>query len=601
MTELLRQMALPPEAASLVETIHMSGEHLLALVNDLLDTSRLDAGRLVLEDVEFLLRDVVEEAIEMAAATSCTKPLSVAGIIDPALPDVVRGDPRRLGQVLANLLGNGVKFTSTGSVCARLTRVSNEAGAVICRVEVEDSGIGIAPDVVPRLFQPFVQADEATGRRYGGTGLGLCIAAGIVSAMGARIEVDSAPGQGSRFHFDMALAPGQRSKGLVLPSCEGLRVVLATRDTLLAESIRSQVARLGARLAVTDAADAVAVLAQTAPVAVLVDPRLDGADDCRTAAACRLIPVVELVPPRRTASADVALHLRTPVRLSALASVLTTLQPHERRAGTHAAIPMPRGMWRVLVVEDNDANQQLMTRVLDSIGVGADVVTSGEDACAAVTRWAYDLILMDCRLPGMDGLATTRAIRASRGGQTIPILGVTASAVTGVRHACLDAGMNDVLMKPTRPSALVDALRRWLTTVAAPPAGVPLVPREPDAPEWLDAAVVAELERLDLFSDMVRRVTHEAPSRLMELREAERRCHLARLSTVAHGLVTLLGNVGWGEGAALASQLEVSCSDGDPGAARTLAHTLEELLVTQLPRLDRLAVGLAKEGSACAP
>lgn len=613
MTELLRQMTLPPEAARLIETIHMSGECLLALVDDLLDTSRLDAGRLQLEDVEFVLRDVVEEAIAIATATSGVKRLSVAAVIDPALPDEVRGDPRRFGQVLANLLANAVKFTLSGYVRLRLTCVQTDGTGLTLRVEVEDSGIGIASDALPRLFIPFSQADDDTSRRFGGTGLGLAIANGIVAAMGARIEVDSTPGRGSRFHFEVRLPAGRRSDALALPNCEGLRVVVASRDDILVEALLSQMARIRVQAVVTRDVESVPPLARTGPAAVLIDPRLPDASACVAASRVADVPVVELVPPRSSVTVRDALPLRTPVRLSELTHVLTTLRPEDAasrsaslaspRAGTPPSVPFPRGIWRVLAVEDHEPNQQLLQHVLDSVGVEVDVVVSGEAACEAVRHERYDLILMDCRLPGMDGLATTRALRARPALAHVPVIGLTASTQPGTRQACLEAGMDDFLPKPTRPSILIDALRRWL-----PPSGADEdaardleSSRAPAAPETLlDHDVVDELLRLGVFVDMARVVLRHMPAILGELDAAVVADDRARLGLLAHRLVTLLGNIGWHEPADLAGQLESACADDGTIQHRVLATSLVRVVLDGLPRLERLTGRAAGEASTCA-
>jgi CheY-like chemotaxis protein/HPt (histidine-containing phosphotransfer) domain-containing protein len=608
MTELLRQMSLPADAAVLVETIHTSGEQLLALVNDLLDSTCLDAGRLVLEHVDFALRDVVEQAVGIAAATSAAGSLSVEALIDPSLPEVVRGDPRRFGQVLVNLLGNAVRFTASGFVCLRLTPLSRASHTITCRVEVQDSGIGIEREALPRLFEPFVQADAATGRCYGGTGLGLSIAAGIVAAMGSRIHVDSVPGTGSRFHFDVEFACVQRTPTPALPACDGLRVVLATRDTLLTEVVRAQAARLAVPFAVIDSPQAVSRLAGTAPVGLLLDSRLDTAEAVHAAAVGARLPVLELVPSRQAGPAHARVHVRRPVRLRALAQALTTLYSGDTRTAEQGAAgwdsrpcltTSPLDRRRVLIVEDDDASRQLVSRVLASAGVRVDVVTSGEAACTAVASRTYDLVLMDGHLPGMDGFAATRVIRAAGAG--LPIIGVTASAASDVRTSCLEAGMSDVLVKPTRPSALLDMLRRWLPETSTGAPDLPGRPRtDPRVGALLEPAVVADLTRLDLFVDMARAVTRDAPSRLVDLGEAATLGDLGRLARAAHRLTTVLGNVGWTSASAVASQLEQACGEADADEARRHAQALEHEVLGRLPELQRLVERAAGVTSTCA-
>jgi protein-histidine pros-kinase len=590
MTELLRQMALPPEAAGLVETIHMSGEHLLALVNDLLDSARLESGRLQLEHVDFLLREVVEEAVEIAAATTGARRLSVAAVIDPRLPDVVRGDPRRLGQVLRNLLGNAVKFTPAGHVALRLQRLAEERAHVVCRLEVEDTGIGMPPEDVPRLFEPFMQADEATARRFGGTGLGLSIASRLVEAMGSRIEVDTAPGRGSRFRINLRLERAGRRDQLALPGCQGLRVALATPDPLLVDAIGAQAARLGVS---TECLSTALGGAPEHYVVLLLDPRSPEAETHRAAATAAGVPVVCLLPPGAISPAGSPLHLRLPVRLSALAHVLATLQPHV--AHTHGA-PAPLPGRHVLVVEDNDANQMLVQCVLDSVGVTVDLVATGEEACEALRRRHYDLVFMDCRLPGMDGLAVTRAARADRSLPRVPIIGLSASIQAGTRQACLAAGMNDFLAKPARPSALLDALRRWLpTTPASRDAAAPCTHGPAVGTARFDPTVLTELRRLGVLPAMIAAATRDLPRGLAELREASTTGDLARLALVGHRFTTMLGNVGWTRAADLASRLEVACDRPGAPAVLTLARALEQEVLEGRHALEPLLSAPAPE------
>ncbi len=568
MTELLRQMALPCEAASLVETIHMSGEHLLALVDDLLDVTRIDAGRLVLEQVDFVLRDVVEEAIEMAAATSRAKGLSVGAVLDPELPDQVRGDARRLRQVLTNLLSNAIKFTADGFVRLRVSAAGGDRETVMCRVDVEDSGIGIDEALLPHLFEPFVQAGDATGRGYGGTGLGLSIAAGIVSAMGSRIDVESTPGVGSRFGFTVALGRGRRDV-LALRSGFGQHVVMATHDPVLVEALQAQAARLRLRLRIAETPTALRRLLSGLPLAMLLDSRWPDEGAARAMARAAGVAVVDVLDSHATPlSGPAGLHVRAPVRLAALAHVLTTLRPHERLVARSGVSGVPEGTWRILVAEDDLASQDLMGRVLAAAGVQADVVASGEAARDAVARTRYDLVFMDCRMPGMDGLDATRAIRRTTGGAAVPIIGLTASALPGTRHACLDAGMTDFLAKPARPSSIVDMLRRWLASAEAPQAPQslhhgPATPAAEPAPPLLDGDAVTELARLGVLTEMARRVVSDAPCRIGDLVEAVDRDDRRRVADVAHGLTTLLGNVGWSRAAAMASRLERACHEAE--------------------------------------
>lgn len=266
---------------------------------------------------------------------------------------------------------------------------------------------------------------------------------------------------------------------------------------------------------------------------------------------------------------------------------------------------VPEGTWRILVAEDDLASQDFMGRVLAAAGVQADVVASGEAAREAVARTRYDLVFMDCRMPGMDGLDATRAIRRTAGGAAVPIIGLTASALPGTRHACLDAGMTDFLAKPARPSSIVDMLRRWLSSAEAPRAPQslhhgPAAPAAEARAPVLEGDAVAELARLGVLAEMAHRVVSDAPARLGTLAEAMDRDDRRRAADVAHGLTTLLGNVGWAGAAALASELERACHEAERDEHVALARQLVTTVEAGMPALRRLA-GLeqAGEGHRC--
>ena len=466
MTQLLRQMALPAHASSLVDTIHASSTHMLTLVNDLLDASGVEAGQLRLDPGDIALRDLIEETVEIAAATCVGRPLSVVAVLDAAMPTMVRVDARRLRQVLTNLLANAIKFTAAGAVRLRVTRLPAAASAIACRVEVEDTGIGIAPESLARLCEPFVQADVTIASRYGGSGLGLSIASRILGALGATLSVSSTPGAGSRFSFDLHLERALDPPVAAPVRGQAVMAVAATSDAALIESLQAQATTLGIRLAVADTVAALAGVEGDDHAPVLVDMRHADARtlvEVATLMGRRVVQVLQAHP----VMTDTAVWLRTPIRLAALASVLRGVVPGPTMGlpDAPAIADVPRDAARVLVVEDEDANQLLMLHVLQAERLHVDIVGSGYDACEAVRATQYDFIFMDCILPGMNGADTVRALRTLPLGEQVPIVGLTGGVPAAVRHDCFSAGMSEILYKPVLPSTLVATLRRWVPSI----------------------------------------------------------------------------------------------------------------------------------------
>jgi signal transduction histidine kinase/CheY-like chemotaxis protein len=347
MTQLLMQSGLTPSQGRLADLARSSAQSLLAIVDDILDFSRVEAGRLALEQVSFDIREVVAGVLEVFAARAREKDLQLRALVTSDVPDAVRGDPGRLRQVLVNLVGNAVKFTPQGEIVVRVS-VSDQQGPSLClRFEVSDTGIGIAPEALSRIFDAFVQADGSTTRRYGGTGLGLAISRQLVDLMGGELTVDSALGVGSSF-------------------CFTARFGLEAREA-----------------------------ARAATVAVPPHGAFDG---------------------------------------------------------------------RVLLVEDSPVNQAVAEGMLQLLGADVELASDGSQALAALAEAAYDLVLMDCMMPGMDGYAATRELRRREraSGRRTPVVALTANAMSGDRERCLDAGMDDYLSKPFRQEELRQLLGRWL-------------------------------------------------------------------------------------------------------------------------------------------
>lgn len=495
LNELLLRTELDDHQRRLADGVHQSGLSLLAIINDILDLSKIEAGKLELEDVDFEVRSVFEQTASVLSSPAHEKGVELVVACHPEVPEYLRGDPTRLGQVLTNLGSNAVKFTEDGEVSIQARVEHHDREGVVLRVDVSDTGIGIPASAQAHLFDAFTQADLATTRRHGGTGLGLAICQQLVEAMGGQIQVDSAAGEGSTFSFTARLAhtPSAPRRTTVAPeSLRGRRVLVVddneTNRFILTEQLSAWQLE---PVAVATPAECLATLreAQRAqkPFALglldLVLPRIDGlelariikADPALADLALVLLTSDQGVGARAAREAGISTTLSKPVRHSELYdAVLRTLgEPAEVTPRSPRRLVVPSLDLRVLVVEDNPVNQLVATGLLEALGVEVDVADDGEAAIAALAApdHGYALVLMDCRMPGIDGLDATRAIRGGEPhGTRVPIIAMTASALEGERERCLAAGMDDFLTKPVDPTQLGEVVQRWTRHAGAVPA-----------------------------------------------------------------------------------------------------------------------------------
>ena len=509
LTGLLLQTPLSGEQPDYVRTISESSEALLTVVNDVLDFSKIEAGQMTLETEEFDLVSTVEGALDLFTERAAAKDLEMMSSIDPQAPATVRGDTGRVRQVVVNLISNAIKFTDHGQIVVRVRLERQEATQAWLRFEVQDSGIGVSAESLGRLFQQFSQVDGSASRRYGGTGLGLAISRRLVEMMGGQIGVESEPGSGSTFWFLLPLqpcAPRQARPHFSADMLKSLRVVIVDDNPTNLLILGSQLASWGlhpepftaARPAL--AAIRAALHRGAAYQLLLLDwamPDVDGGqmvDLIRAEAALADLRIVIMTSAGRTPGTAVAcryegVHLISkPVRQAQLYDVIMTVMgpifgqmtppapapaPSPVTAAAEPAIPASLEL-RILVVEDNPVNQKVALRQLTKLGyVHADAVGNGLEAVAALSQVPYDLVLMDCQMPEMDGYEATRRIReleagrrlprpsGSPEGTALPIIAMTAHALTGEREKCLAAGMSDYIAKPVRLDDLKAALARW--------------------------------------------------------------------------------------------------------------------------------------------
>ncbi|MFZ4437337.1 MAG: response regulator [Syntrophales bacterium] len=492
MTGLLLDTELTEEQRRYAETVRNSGESLLALLNDILDFSKIEAGKLELESLDFDLRALLDDFAAILAMRAHYKGIEFICVAAPDVPAYLRGDPGRLRQILTNLTGNAIKFTSKGEIVVRAHLVSETESEAVLRFSVKDTGIGIPASKHGSLFDKFVQADASTTRQYGGTGLGLAISKQLSELMGGEIGLQSEEGQGSEFWFTVRLAKQAKQERVEIPVADlaGLHVLVVDDNATNRQLLQVQLAAQGVR--VEEAPDGpmglqALYLASDAgdpfPVAILdmQMPGMDGAVLARIIKTDERLMNTRLVlcsslgergDAKQMKEIGFDAYLVKPMRhgeiigcLSAVLAGATVAEQTQPLVTRYLIRESRREAARILLAEDNITNQQVALGILKKLGLSADAVANGVEAIKALETLPYDLVLMDVQMPEMDGLEATSHIRNPLSvvrNHRIPIIAMTAGAMQGDREKCLDAGMNDYLSKPISPQALAEALDKWL-------------------------------------------------------------------------------------------------------------------------------------------
>ena len=502
MAELLVRTKLDAEQEQMATTIHSSAEALLAVLNDILDYSKIEAGKLELESVDFDVWQVVDDCAGLLHGAADQKGVELVTFIDPRLVRCHRGDSARIRQVLLNLVSNAVKFTLEGEVVLSAQLIDESDGQQVVGFSIRDTGVGIRPEELGRLFSAFTQADASTTRRFGGTGLGLAICRRLVELMGGTISVTSEPGVGSTFVFELRLPKGDLANAR--PRAE--EVDLSGSAVLLVDDNETNRQMMVMQLAPTKigidfASNAIAAIDLLRSAArrerpftmAIVDMAMPGIDGMQLAEAIRNDPSIPPLPIAlasslgtrpglaEMASADIFRWLNKPLALGRLLQVvcdMASLRPGRaavppRRAEEAAAVravptPLPMTNVRLLVAEDNEINRRVLAGMLRKIGCEVTFAVDGREAVQLVEQREFDLVLMDCQMPEMDGFEASRRIRASSTARaTVPIVALTANVLPSDRDACLAAGMNDFLPKPVRLDVLRAAVARWTGANAA--------------------------------------------------------------------------------------------------------------------------------------
>ena len=620
MTELVLDTDLDAEQREYLNLAKVSADSLLSLINDILDYSKIEAGKLDIETIDFNLSDCIGETMKTLSLRAHQKGLELAFQIEPDVPDALAGDPGRLRQIIINLVGNAIKFTESGEV---VLSVRNEARAEDVRLlfTVADTGIGVPQEKQASIFEAFSQADGSMTRKYGGTGLGLTISSRLVQLMGGRIWVDSELGKGSRFHFTSHFKIQKSPVRKIIPrdpsTLRDMGVLVVDDNATNRQILVKLLANWHMVPTVADsAANAMTILSEAKGLGrdfplILLDAQMPDVDgfalaeyikrhpDWETATVMMLSSAGQRGDALRCRELGVAAYLTKPVRqaelLDAILTALGTRPRNETRPAlvTRHSLRESRNRLRILLAEDNAVNQLVALRLLEKCGHTVVVAANGKKALEALDKDSYDLILMDIQMPEMNGWEATRAIREREreSGGHIPIVAMTAHAMKGDEEKCLASGMDDYLTKPIRIAELLAALDR----ISSHKADSEIVLQSSSSPNSAGPAVdlAATLERLDgdrsLFDELVEVFRNECPGLMGEIRRALVLQDAKRVERGAHTLKGSSSNVGAVAVSQAASEIESLASAGNLRGASEQCAALQTEIERLFMELDSLS------------
>jgi PAS domain S-box-containing protein len=604
MSGLLLDTELTPQQRDFTETITGSAEALLTIINDVLDFSKIEAGMLTFEEIDFDLSRVVEGAVEVLAPRAADKGIELVSLVYSDVPLMLRGDPGRLRQVLTNLVGNAVKFTEKGEVVVNAELADDARDTACVRFKVSDTGIGIPADVLSKLFQAFMQADGSTTRKYGGTGLGLAICKQLVEQMDGELSVESEPGKGSRFSFTARFqkqlrpaSPPPRRAGLVN------KRVLTVDDNATSRQLLHHLFQSWGMIEeqAENGSEALNLLHRAATNGrafdlVVFDMQIPGMDGLELARAVKsdprfqspkLVVLTSLDRPDDAAplrDAGVDAYMMKPVKQSALYDSLTTVLSDDLEAcdiqsglvalSSKKEIPQPTRPLRILVAEDNVVNRKVALYQLQKLGYNADVVDNGREALSALTGSDYDIALMDCQMPELDGYAATRELRRrEKSGHRTWIIAMTANSLAGDREKCLAAGMDDFVTKPVKLESLHSAIERCVHRDKQPP--------EPASEAPIDLANLAGFcdpksgGNAEILGELIDTFLANTPHLLAAARAAITAGSCVELIRAAHTLKGSCSNFGAQRLGAACARLEAGAQRGIPADAAALLAEIE--------------------------
>lgn len=604
--ELQMLAEMPAEQSRRMRVIKSSGELLLAIVDNILDFSKLSAGKPVIEKVDFNLDDLVESVADTFGTVVRSKRLELALFLDPSIPNRLRGDSKRVRQILNNLLSNAIKFTAMGEVSLSIDKIRETADEVSVCFEVRDQGIGIAPEVQRQLFQPFVQADQSTSRRFGGTGLGLVISAQLAEQMGGTIELDSELGKGSTFRFQLGFEKPELTADYTRPDImgaelKGIHALIVGDSEISREAMARQLASWGMKTrSIASEESAFSELQSTriqkrSYSMVLIDegPAKEGLNlgtSIKTDSMLQDTFVIMMTsePSTSLSTETVDRWLTKPVSpsllLDALGELLSNRTPRNSDPARPVQVRNPQQAWRknvhVLVVEDNLTNQTLVREQLDVLGYTVDVVGDAASALGAISQSHYDVILMDCELPDMNGYTATAEIRRREGNRApLKIIALTAHVTDDQRKRCLDAGMDGYLRKPASLQILAETLDAGHRD-DAPASRETLPARDENAGDELDPAALAAIRELskatgrNVYRDLVDTFLSDLPPRIKLLTTALGSSDMDQLASVTHPLKSASAIVGAKRFSSICANVESFARDGKVGQATSFTSEL---------------------------
>ena len=619
MTELLLDTHLAERQRWLAETAHQSGVGLLKIIGDVLDFSKIEAGQIELDPLDFDLRRIMDAVAVLLAEAAQSKGIELILHLEEAVPWALRGDSERLRQILTNLIANAIKFTAQGEVVLRAGLVRNDEDRAVLRFEIMDTGIGIEPSAQARIFEAFAQADGSTTRKYGGTGLGLAICKRLVELFHGEIGVISRSGSGSTFWFT---APFEKQQGTSpdapaqsQPLCDW-HVLVVDDNTANRGVLCGQLAALGLRAnGAADAQEAIAALYSPADAdpynVALIDLQMPGTDGLELARLVRRDPALDcvrlllMVPISFDVPTQVLSKLRVqhwftkPVSQWQMSDYLRQLANSEGTAHEASAAPSAAPVslvaelaLRVLVVEDNPVNQAVATAMLEALGCQCDLASTGREALDAVARCSYDVALMDCQMPEMDGYQATRELRRrelATGAPRLKIIALTAHAMQGDSERCIAAGMDAYLAKPYSQAQLLEVIRR--PKGALPKEALPR-PAEDVQPVsvGLDRRALATIRSLDnsggdaVLRQVIGIYLKNTPTLVQAMRCAADSGNAAALGEAAHSLKTSSFYVGAAGIGALCREIETNAKSSPSVDSAALVATLE----TEYPIVEQL-------------
>ena len=618
MSHLALQSELSPRQRDYVVKIQRAGQHLLGIINDILDYSKIEAGQMSVEHIDFNLDSVLDNVVGLVTEQAQKRGLRLFLDVAPDLPHELCGDPLRLGQILINFASNAVKFTHEGSVTLSVALVERDGERALLRFAVRDTGIGLSAEQQGQLFQSFSQADTSISRKYGGTGLGLAISRKLAALMGGEVGVDSVPGQGSTFWFTASVGTRRSHAQLRHAGLQGLTVLLVDDEPGARQLVGEQLRAMGLEVGyAAGGSEALQVLQQAEAGGrpyqfVLLDWQMPGLGGVQTAKAIQALP---LLPPPRLAilSAHARRELRQQAALLGIEQVLskpvnasllfdTMMHLANLELADMPAAPPPVALAslpsiygaRVLLVEDNEVNQQVACEMLAGAGLQVDVANHGAECLTMLARDHYDLVLMDMQMPVMNGLQATEAIRAGGRHPDLPVIAMTANVLAEDRERCRQAGMDDFISKPIEPEALWAQLLRWIPARAG--AGGAAVAALPAAPA---ASAMPAIDGLDTAAGLRRVMGKQAAYvRLLRTFVRDQGDLAARLAArlemservaaagLLHTLRGVAGNIGAVRVQGLAQQLEQALGHETAAELAPRQQALEQ-------ELERVLAGIA--------